>query len=69
MIEANEVRLLRESMSLNRKEFCDYFEIPYRTVQDWESNKRKIPTYLLRLMRYMACAEKMIKVENGKKER
>lgn len=68
MTEDNEVRLLRESMCLNRKEFCDYFEIPYRTVQDWESNKRKIPSYLLRLMRYMAYAEKMIKVENGKKE-
>ena len=43
---------LRESTGMTRKEFCEYFEIPYRTVQDWELGNRKMPDYLLRLMEY-----------------
>lgn len=43
---------LRESSGMSRKEFCEYFQIPYRTVQDWELGNRKIPDYLLRLMIY-----------------
>ncbi|MBE5830588.1 MAG: transcriptional regulator, partial [Butyrivibrio sp.] len=27
---------LRNSTGMSRKEFCAYFEIPYRTLQDWE---------------------------------
>ena len=34
---------LRESTGMTRKEFCEYFEIPYRTVQDWELGNRKMP--------------------------
>lgn len=25
---------------MNRREFSDYYGIPYRTVQDWEAEKR-----------------------------
>lgn len=57
----NEVLKLREAMNMNRREFCDYFEIPYRTVQDWEADKRKMPDYVLRLMKYRASVEKMYK--------
>lgn len=52
---------LRISMGMNRREFCDYFEIPYRTVQDWEAGKREMPSYLFRLMKYKAETEKMCK--------
>lgn len=54
---ANEVKQLRIDMGMNRKEFCDYFEIPYRTVSDWEAGKRKMPEYVLRLMEYKASME------------
>ena len=27
---------LREATGMNRKVFCEYFKIPYRTVTDWE---------------------------------
>ena len=27
---------LRESTGMNRHQFCEYFEIPYMTVSDWE---------------------------------
>ena len=45
---------------MNRKEFCEYFEIPYRTVVDWEAGKRKMPDYVFRLMQYKALAENVI---------
>ena len=51
---------LRESTGMTRKEFCEYFEIPYRTVQDWERGNRKMPDYLLRLMEYKLRIEKLI---------
>ena len=58
---------LRDSTGMTRKEFCEYFEIPYRTVQDWELGNRKMPEYLFRLMEYKLQMEKMIKKkgENG----
>lgn len=55
----DEVKIMRDSMGMNRREFCDYFEIPYRTVADWEAGKRKMPSYLYNLMVYKAKAEKM----------
>lgn len=49
---------LRNSMNMNRREFTEYFEIPYRTVQDWELGQREMPEYLLRLMAYKAKMDK-----------
>ena len=56
---------LRESTGMTRKEFCEYFEIPYRTVQDWELGNRKMPDYLLRLMEYKIRMEQGIKDGKG----
>ena len=46
---------------MNRREFSDYYGIPYRTVQDWEAEKRELPEYLLRLMIYRAEMERLNK--------
>lgn len=54
---------LREQTGMNRREFAEYFEIPYRTVQDWELGNRKMPHYLLRLMAYKVKMEKLKKVK------
>ena len=35
--------------------------IPYRTVHDWEAEKRELPEYLLRLLKYRAETECLIK--------
>jgi len=59
---SKEVRQLRDSMAMNRREFCDYYGIPYRTMVDWEAGKRKMPEYLLRLMEYKAKMEHIISV-------
>lgn len=50
---------LRYSTGMSRKGFCEYFEIPYRTLQDWELGNRKMPDYLLRLMEYKVGMENM----------
>ena len=52
------------STGMNRKEFCEYFGIPYRTVTEWERGTRKMPDYVFRLLAYK------IKMENfaGKEE-
>lgn len=49
---------LRISTGMNRREFADYFGIPYRTMQQWELGDRKMPEYLLRLMAYKIRIEK-----------
>lgn len=61
MDRANEIKELRESMGMNRREFCEYFGIPYRTVTDWEAGKRSMPDYVLRLLKYKAETEKLLK--------
>lgn len=52
---------LRESTGMNRRQFAEYFEIPYRTVQDWELGSREMPEYLLRLIAYKLRMEQLIK--------
>ena len=54
---------LRTTTGMTRKVFCEYFEIPYRTLQDWELGNRKMPDYLLRLMAYKIETEKLAKAK------
>ena len=61
----DELRKLRESTGMNRKEFCEYFEIPYMTETDWELGNRRVPQYLLRLIANKIEIEKLA---NKKKE-
>ena len=51
---------IKERSGMNWKEFSAYFQIPYRTVQDWERGNRKMPEYMLRLMEYKLRMEKLI---------
>lgn len=53
---------LREDTGMNRRQFAEYFSIPYRTMQDWELGNRKMPEYLLKLMVYKVQKEKLIDV-------
>ena len=43
--------ILHES-GMNLKQFSEYFEIPYRTVQSWKLGERKCPDYVLKLILY-----------------
>lgn len=59
-MESNEIiKKLREETGLNRKEFAEHFEIPLRTVEDWEAGRRKPPEYLPRLITYQIKFEEL----------
>lgn len=56
-----EVRL---QSGMTMMQFSKYFKIPYRTVQDWEYEKRKCPSYLLYLIEYKLNKECKIKEQD-----
>jgi len=58
------MKKLREEVGLNRREFSDYMGIPLRTLEEWESGRRKMPDYVLRLIAYQIKTERLLK-ENG----
>lgn len=47
-----DIKTIRERYNLSRKQFTEMFNIPYRTLQDWELGNRKCPEYLLSLIIY-----------------
>ena len=46
----NDVKALRERYGLTRQQFCDAFEVPYRTVQAGELGARACPEYVFGMM-------------------
>ena len=61
MEKADKIKQLRELTGMNRKEFCEYFQIPYRTVSEWERDGRHAPDYLVRLLEYYIRIEQITK--------
>ncbi len=69
MDKAETVKKIREMTGMNRKEFCEYFQIPYRTMTDWERDTRHAPDYVIRLLEYyIRMNEHLIKKSKEKKE-
>jgi putative transcriptional regulator len=60
---------LRKSTGMNRRQFCEYFEIPYMTVSDWEHGNRRVPAYLFRLLEYYVRMEQMKKEDDFSEEK
>ena len=58
------IKELRESTGMNRREFCEHYQIPYRTVTEWERDNRHAPEYVIRLLEYCIRMEK--KMEEDK---
>ena len=63
-IFSSKMKELRESTGLNRKEFCEKFDIPYRTMTEWELGHRNAPPYVLRLLTYYINMQRQL-AENG----
>lgn len=49
---------LIENSGMNTTQFAEYFEIPYRTIQNWKLGLRECPEYVLKLMQYKLNNEK-----------
>ena len=59
---------LRKSTGMNRRQFCEYFEIPYMTESDWEHGNRRVPLYLFRLLEYYIRVEQIKKDTDGEEK-
>ena len=46
------VKEIRSRTGLNRKEFCQKFGIPLRTMEEWETGRRIPPEYIPRMLAY-----------------
>lgn len=51
---------LRELSGMNKTDFAKYFNIPYRTIQNWELEINECPVYLMELMEYKLKKESVI---------
>lgn len=57
---------LREITGMNRMDFAEYLNIPYRTMTEWEHNRRAMPEYVFSLIEYKVQAEFGLKPEQTK---
>jgi DNA-binding transcriptional regulator YiaG len=57
---------LRELSGMTRTQFADYFDIPYRTIQDWELGNRECKQYFVDLMEYKLKKEALIRADMEK---
>ena len=58
---AKQIKELRESTGLSRKDFSLHVGIPVRTLEDWEAGRRTPPGYLPRLLAYQLKYEEMLR--------
>lgn len=64
----DKIKELRSATGMNRREFCEFLQIPYQTVTDWERGERHAPDYLLRLLEYYIRTENVHTSRNSKKD-
>ena len=48
----SDIQTMRKYSGYNQKEFSEKYEIPKRTLQDWEQGKRNPPEYTKKLLAY-----------------
>ena len=56
---ADKIKEIRGLTGLNRKEFCETYQIPYQTVTDWELGHRTAPDYVVRMLEYYVRMQNM----------
>ena len=66
MDTATEIKKLRESINMTRKEFSEHTGIPVRTLEDWEASRRTPPEYIPRLIAYQLKFEELMKEKEAK---
>lgn len=56
--KTNEFKELRVASGMSQRKFAEYFSIPRRTLEDWESGVAKCAPYLIKLIRFRLEHEK-----------
>ena len=57
---AEKIRKIREQTGLSRKDLSIHIGIPLRTIEDWESGRRRPPEYIPRLIKYQLLYEEIV---------
>ena len=55
------VKSLRAETGKTQRAFAEYYEIPIRTLEDWERGISSPPGYVLRLLEYRIRMEALMK--------
>lgn len=56
----NDIVKLREETGMTRTDFSKYFNIPYRTVENWEFDINQCPEYLYELIKFKLISDNKI---------
>ena len=56
----NKIKAMRAASGMSQKQFSDYFNIPKRSIENWESGQRVPPEYVVELIEYKLKSEKKI---------
>lgn len=54
------IKELRKASGMTQKAFADYFNIPKRTIENWEQGINDAPQYLVELIEYKLLKEQLI---------
>lgn len=57
------IRELRKKTGLTQTNFGALFGIPIRTIQQWESEERRPPEYVINMIEEILCFRGYIKLE------
>lgn len=63
METTNAFKELRQASGMSQRKFADYFGIPRRTIEEWDSNNRECKPYIIALMRFKLVQDGIIKEE------
>ena len=65
MVENDRIIRMRKETGMKQVEFAEYFDIPVRTLQEWEHDRRTPPEYLVRLLEYRLRVEGLLGKDGG----
>lgn len=54
------IKEMRKQVNMTQKQFSEYLNIPKRTIEDWETDRRKPPQYVIELIEYKLKNEKLL---------
>lgn len=54
------IKELRKAVNMTQKAFSEYLNIPKRTIEDWENDRRTPPCYVVELIEYKLKNEKLL---------
>lgn len=52
---------MRKAVEMTQKAFSEYLNVPKRTLEDWENDRRRPPVYVVELIEYKLRNEKLLK--------